>query len=255
MVSYFILPMKFDATPLIRNVLQAPLLVSSDLRKSLPTASSAIAPRMSPVHAKHLISCCSWRAQIAADTLRRATARRTRTVPKRAFIGKASVVNTRVSAAKRRPRERLAAEAAEEVEKLALGARARWRYGRRAATMTRPEACRAKQDASGMAEGAGFEPAIRFPVYTLSRRAPSTARPPLRDARLGARCAHITPQRSRASRRGGRVGSRTRSKRQRDDPRRPSGRGQSARVCLKTRPLGSGAGRAACSDSWFASAA
>src|SRR5271170_336516 len=31
-----------------------------------------------------------------------------------------------------------------------------------------------------MAEGAGFEPAIRFPVYTLSRRAPSTARPPLR---------------------------------------------------------------------------
>jgi hypothetical protein len=31
-----------------------------------------------------------------------------------------------------------------------------------------------------VAEGAGFEPAIRFPVYTLSRRAPSTARPPLR---------------------------------------------------------------------------
>jgi hypothetical protein len=30
-----------------------------------------------------------------------------------------------------------------------------------------------------LAEGAGFEPAIRFPVYTLSRRAPSTARPPL----------------------------------------------------------------------------
>src|SRR5271165_3809936 len=32
-----------------------------------------------------------------------------------------------------------------------------------------------------MAEGAGFEPAIRFPAYTLSRRAPSTTRPPLRD--------------------------------------------------------------------------
>ena len=32
----------------------------------------------------------------------------------------------------------------------------------------------------GLAEGAGFEPAIRFPVYTLSRRAPSTTRPPLR---------------------------------------------------------------------------
>jgi hypothetical protein len=32
----------------------------------------------------------------------------------------------------------------------------------------------------GMAEGAGFEPARRFfTVYTLSRRAPSTARPPL----------------------------------------------------------------------------
>src|SRR5208337_444235 len=30
-----------------------------------------------------------------------------------------------------------------------------------------------------MAEGAGFEPAIRFPAYTLSRRAPSTTRPPL----------------------------------------------------------------------------
>src|SRR5437868_10147295 len=29
------------------------------------------------------------------------------------------------------------------------------------------------------AEGAGFEPAIRLPVYTLSRRAPSTTRPPL----------------------------------------------------------------------------
>ena len=25
----------------------------------------------------------------------------------------------------------------------------------------------------------GFEPTIRFPVYTLSRRAPSTTRPPL----------------------------------------------------------------------------
>ena len=31
-----------------------------------------------------------------------------------------------------------------------------------------------------MAEGEGFEPSIRFPVYTLSRRAPSTTRPPLR---------------------------------------------------------------------------
>lgn len=31
-----------------------------------------------------------------------------------------------------------------------------------------------------MAERAGFEPALRFPVNTLSRRAPSTTRPPLR---------------------------------------------------------------------------
>ena len=40
-----------------------------------------------------------------------------------------------------------------------------------------------------MADRAGFEPAIRFPVYTLSRRAPSTTRPPVRRAAydLGAR--------------------------------------------------------------------
>ena len=31
-----------------------------------------------------------------------------------------------------------------------------------------------------LAEGAGFEPAIRFPAYTLSKRAPSATRPPLR---------------------------------------------------------------------------
>ena len=31
-----------------------------------------------------------------------------------------------------------------------------------------------------MAEGMGFEPTIQFLVYTLSKRAPSTARPPLR---------------------------------------------------------------------------
>ena len=34
-----------------------------------------------------------------------------------------------------------------------------------------------------LAEGAGFEPAIRFPVYTLSKRAPSATRPPLRRKR------------------------------------------------------------------------
>ena len=31
-----------------------------------------------------------------------------------------------------------------------------------------------------MAEREGFEPSIHFTVYTLSRRAPSAARPPLR---------------------------------------------------------------------------
>src|ERR1044071_8523646 len=39
----------------------------------------------------------------------------------------------------------------------------------------------------GLAEGAGFEPAIRFPVYTLSRRAPSTTRPPLHAGFFAAR--------------------------------------------------------------------
>ncbi len=39
-------------------------------------------------------------------------------------------------------------------------------------------------DVSGwLADRAGFEPAIRFPVYTLSRRAPSTTRPPVRGGR------------------------------------------------------------------------
>src|SRR5580658_4872527 len=35
-----------------------------------------------------------------------------------------------------------------------------------------------------LAEGAGFEPAIRSPAYTLSRRAPSTTRPPLPHSRV-----------------------------------------------------------------------
>ena len=34
---------------------------------------------------------------------------------------------------------------------------------------------------SELAEREGFEPPIRFPVYTLSRRAPSATRPSLRD--------------------------------------------------------------------------
>ena len=41
-------------------------------------------------------------------------------------------------------------------------------------------------DPIGVAEGVGFEPTIRFPVYTLSKRAPSATRPSLRK-RLGGR--------------------------------------------------------------------
>src|SRR5262245_20540509 len=33
-----------------------------------------------------------------------------------------------------------------------------------------------------LAERVGFEPTIRFPVYTLSKRAPSATRPSLRDS-------------------------------------------------------------------------
>ena len=34
-----------------------------------------------------------------------------------------------------------------------------------------------------LAEREGFEPSIRFPAYTLSKRAPSATRPPLRQGR------------------------------------------------------------------------
>ena len=41
-----------------------------------------------------------------------------------------------------------------------------------------------------MAEGVGFEPTLRFPVNTLSKRAPSATRPPLRTC--GTRRAHAS---------------------------------------------------------------
>src|SRR5215467_2205146 len=41
-----------------------------------------------------------------------------------------------------------------------------------------------------MAEGVGFEPTLRFPVNTLSKRAPSATRPPLRTALPGRRTRH-----------------------------------------------------------------
>ena len=37
----------------------------------------------------------------------------------------------------------------------------------------------------GLAEGEGFEPSIRLPVYTLSKRAPSATRPSLRQRGIG----------------------------------------------------------------------
>src|ERR1700736_2940692 len=53
-----------------------------------------------------------------------------------------------------------------------------------------------------MAEGAGFEPAIRFPAYTLSRRAPSTTRPPLRGPHSRVRLAVLSSRRCRYPRKG-----------------------------------------------------
>jgi hypothetical protein len=44
---------------------------------------------------------------------------------------------------------------------------------------------------AGMAEGVGFEPTLRFPVNTLSKRAPSATRPPLRTALPGSRTHHF----------------------------------------------------------------
>ena len=42
----------------------------------------------------------------------------------------------------------------------------------------------ARGNGEGMADREGFEPSRRFPAYTLSRRAPSTTRPPVLEARL-----------------------------------------------------------------------
>src|SRR5271157_5060907 len=54
-----------------------------------------------------------------------------------------------------------------------------------------------------LAEGVGFEPTIRFPVYTLSRRAPSTTRPPLRSfsRHLRFRIFRLEPTRTKMARR------------------------------------------------------
>ena len=40
-------------------------------------------------------------------------------------------------------------------------------------------------DEDGLADREGFEPSIEFPLYTRSRRAPSTTRPPVRPLDAG----------------------------------------------------------------------
>ncbi len=46
--------------------------------------------------------------------------------------------------------------------------------------MRRFYGCRRSGADAVLAEGVGFEPTLRFPVNTLSKRAPSATRPPLR---------------------------------------------------------------------------
>jgi hypothetical protein len=73
-----------------------------------------------------------------------------------------------------RPRERISSsDRLTTVRRFAREARGYW------ASM-RARNLRRMLVAEGLAEGVGFEPTIRFPVYTLSKRAPSATRPPLR---------------------------------------------------------------------------
>src|SRR6185312_14742047 len=51
--------------------------------------------------------------------------------------------------------------------------------------------------AEGLAEGVGFEPTLRFPVNTLSKRAPSATRPPLRNSLP--RRTHLIARRARSA--------------------------------------------------------
>src|SRR5216683_3475681 len=50
-----------------------------------------------------------------------------------------------------------------------------------------------------LAEGVGFEPTLRFPVNTLSKRAPSATRPPLHCVTM--KVQRLTPRRGHYSRR------------------------------------------------------
>ena len=43
-------------------------------------------------------------------------------------------------------------------------------------------------EAVELAEREGFEPSVEFPLHTLSKRAPSTTRPPLRKEGLNDQC-------------------------------------------------------------------
>ena len=46
---------------------------------------------------------------------------------------------------------------------------------------------------NALAEGVGFEPTLRFPVNTLSKRAPSATRPPLQSSIAGDGCRGAEP--------------------------------------------------------------
>ena len=51
-------------------------------------------------------------------------------------------------------------------------------------------ACKFRTLIASVAEGGGFEPPLRFPVNTLSKRAPSATRPPLREGAGKGACRH-----------------------------------------------------------------
>ena len=83
------------------------------------------------------------------------------------------------------PRERISAsDGVSTVRRFAREARGYWRFRR-----ANPR--RRMLVAGGLAEREGFEPSIRFPVYTLSKRAPSATRPPLRGRPCGRRGRHF----------------------------------------------------------------
>ena len=64
----------------------------------------------------------------------------------------------------------------------------RRRFAHCASSLVRNRRGRRSRLYTGVAEREGFEPSIRLPVYTLSKRAPSATRPPLQCRCLGRVC-------------------------------------------------------------------